>query len=420
MSTLYVFYEEELVGVFQIDEEEAYSFQYDESWLGSENGFDLSLQLPRQKNKFGNRVTLSFFENLLPEGNVLHVLETNHRTKGPFQILRKYGEDCAGAIIVTDSVTSPNRNESSTEKQLQLSDIEAALRQGSIVDFLAESNPGYLSLAGAQDKFPAIVRNGQIFLPMSGQPTTHIIKPPIRRMGLKESVYNEYYCMKLAKLVGLNVPEVSIISGKSYPLFVIERFDRTEKGGKLHRLHIQDFCQAHGFPSRLKYQKEGGPTFIECCHMVKENVHFTKKGKDLLQLVDWLCFNLLIGNNDCHSKNISLLSKNRRYELAPFYDLLCTSIYPTLPKDFAFSIGEEWNTSSLSLNRDIVPFDEKIPLKSGILLIRLQKMYDALKQHKDGLAEDVQTNFPQCKIAKRIAEKIEKRARGFRTIGLEL
>lgn len=41
----------------------------------------------------------------------------------------------------------------------------------------------------------------------------------------------------------------------------------------------------------------------------------------------WLIFNVLVGNNDAHLKNLSFLVDNRGIELAPHYDLLCTAVY---------------------------------------------------------------------------------------------
>jgi serine/threonine-protein kinase HipA len=43
-------------------------------------------------------------------------------------------------------------------------------------------------------------------------------------------------------------------------------------------------------------------------------------------------FNYLIGNNDAHGKNFSLLYKNKRPLLAPAYDILSTEIYSTFNK----------------------------------------------------------------------------------------
>jgi serine/threonine-protein kinase HipA len=48
---------------------------------------------------------------------------------------------------------------------------------------------------------------------------------------------------------------------------------------------------------------------------------------DLNQLLKWLIFNLVVGNNDSHSKNLAFLQTEEGIRLAPFYDLLSTSIY---------------------------------------------------------------------------------------------
>jgi len=48
---------------------------------------------------------------------------------------------------------------------------------------------------------------------------------------------------------------------------------------------------------------------------------------DLNQLLKWLIFNLVVGNNDSHLKNLAFLQTEEEIRLAPFYDLLSTSIY---------------------------------------------------------------------------------------------
>ncbi|MCK5882593.1 MAG: HipA N-terminal domain-containing protein [Bacteriovoracaceae bacterium] len=74
MKSLNVFFEEQLIGQLIRDEELMHSFQYDSNWLTSSNRFQLSLALPLQEESFANKLTLSFFENLLPEGEVRQVL----------------------------------------------------------------------------------------------------------------------------------------------------------------------------------------------------------------------------------------------------------------------------------------------------------------------------------------------------------
>ena len=57
-------------------------------------------------------------------------------------------------------------------------------------------------------------------------------------------------------------------------------------------------------------------------------------------LFRWLVFNILVGNDDCHLKNLSFHVRPDGIELAPHYDLLCTAAYHT--KAFADENGI-WN-----------------------------------------------------------------------------
>ena len=67
--------------------------------------------------------------------------------------------------------------------------------------FLADSEGGLrLSIAGAQSKLPVAVAEGRIAVPAPGQPTTHILKPPIP--GLDATTENEAFAMRLATAMG--------------------------------------------------------------------------------------------------------------------------------------------------------------------------------------------------------------------------
>ncbi len=68
MNKLNVFFENKKIGELVRDKELIHSFRYDPNWLTSPDKFQLSLAMPLQAKPFGNRLTLSFFENLLPEG----------------------------------------------------------------------------------------------------------------------------------------------------------------------------------------------------------------------------------------------------------------------------------------------------------------------------------------------------------------
>lgn len=100
MKALYVFYENKRVGVFSRDENLVSSFSYDEQWQVDKDSFPLSLAMPLSQKTFNNRITLSFFENLLPEGDVREALEHDHNIHGSFEFLERFGQDCAGAVII--------------------------------------------------------------------------------------------------------------------------------------------------------------------------------------------------------------------------------------------------------------------------------------------------------------------------------
>jgi serine/threonine-protein kinase HipA len=193
-----------------------------------------------------------------------------------------------------------------------------------------------LSLAGAQDKLPVVVRGDRMALPLGNTASTHILKPePDRLPGLAA---NELFCMTLARTIGLRVPAVRSRPVGDKACILIERYDRlVGADGVVTRLHQEDFCQALGFPPERKYQAEGGPLLRDCIGLLRE--WSTTPVLDIRDFVDGLIFNMLIGNADAHGKNFSMLYRGDERRLAPFYDLVCTLAWPELSKAPAMKIG---------------------------------------------------------------------------------
>lgn len=422
MSSLNVFYENIRVGQLSQSEDLTYSFAYAAEWLSHEKKFPLSLAMPLQTEAFGNRVSLSFFENLLPEGDVRDAIAKSDQAESPYEFLKEHGEDCAGAVIISNQANSPyNPRIVSKKIRIDMQKVYAAIENHhSVAHVIAELDPGYLSLAGAQDKFPAIYSDGEFFLPADAAPTTHIIKVPIHRQGVKESVFNEYYCMQLAHLCGFNIPFNQVVHNGKYPLFVIDRYDRKKDAQEVvHRIHQQDFCQAQGITSDRKYESKGGPSIRDNYNLIVNNVTFKERLRSTYAYLDWICFNLLIGNNDSHSKNISFLLNDGKIELAPFYDLISTAQYSSLRRQFSFKIGGRDEVSQIGKNQ-FAELDQELGLKMGTMADRLSYTYEKMKIHKDDLAQKITQKFYEVKIAHRIADLITERAKGFRQQGLEL
>src|SRR5690606_14382925 len=102
--------------------------------------------------------------------------------------------------------------------------------------FLAGDEGLRLSLAGAQSKIPIVLVDGQVALPVPGQPTTHILKPPMTRFPA--TTENEAFAMRLAAALGLSVAGVEPRRVKDRPFLLVSRYDRViDATGAAHRLH---------------------------------------------------------------------------------------------------------------------------------------------------------------------------------------
>ena len=218
MMGLNVFYNSFLVGILKEDDEERLEFQYSDEWLSLDWAFPLSLDMKLTGEKFGHKRTKAFFENLIPEGEIKNILvaHSNNNIDDEFNFLRKYGEDCAGAFIITEldlkklqEIKGPIAT-----KHLTLQKIYKYIKErASLADVMVNEEGGKFSLAGAQDKFPVIFKDNEIHLVLNESPSSHILKPPVRLSDVtKTSPFNEYFCMSLAKRVGLNVPNVFLIN----------------------------------------------------------------------------------------------------------------------------------------------------------------------------------------------------------------
>jgi serine/threonine-protein kinase HipA len=97
------------------------------------------------------------------------------------------------------------------------------------------------------------------------------------------------------------------------------------------------FARPWGFPPERKYQAEGGPTLGDCISLLRD--WSTAPVLDIPNFISGIIFNVLIGNADAHGKNFSLLYSNRDRRLSPYYDLVCTLVWPNLSKNLAMKIG---------------------------------------------------------------------------------
>lgn len=334
-SALDVYYGVELVGT--VHDTVPLAFEYASSWLGRQEALPLSV-IPLQAGRIESAHVQAFFENLLPEGDLRRYLSEQRKAATLFSLLLEVAGDTAGAFVMLAHGQPPVSPEYEATSWESLADI---IRNRSAAAIQVEGGNTRISLAGAQDKASIALFDGKTpLLPKGSAPSTHIIKPDIRRLTkVRESAANEAIIMRTAAHCGLNTARVFY-----EPLTrscVVERFDRsTRADGTLGRLIQYDFCQLAGIDSERKYEKEGGPGVARCAQLIRQ--FSARPAPDLQAFAQWIFFNLFTGNNDSHAKNLSLHDHpGEGVRLTPFYDLMCTRIYPGLSREFAFNIGGE-------------------------------------------------------------------------------
>ena len=92
---------------------------------------------------------------------------------------------------------------------------------------------------------------------------------------------------------------------------------------ELQRVHALDGCQVLNESAIFKYQSATFPNLQVLIGRCRN------KALARMRVFQWILFNTLVGNSDCHLKNISFLVDGEGQRVAPFYDLLCTAVYHT-------------------------------------------------------------------------------------------
>lgn len=360
------------VGTLSVDAHGEMGFAYLPAWLDRSDVRAISVSLPLREAPFSHRECLPFFEGILPEEsqrvNVAAALGVSERNE--FRLLEMLGGEVAGALALWPEGEEPPALEGPfTPKPLSDKELRVLIDSLPKRPMLAGDDGLRLSLAGAQAKLPVILTPDGIALPAPGQPTTHILKPPISRFG--GTTENEAYGMRLAHLIGLDVAEVDIQRAEGLPFLLVRRYDRVRgEDGVVTRVHQEDFCQALGFTSARKYASDGGPVFRDLFTLVRRVA--TRPAIEVLKLFDAAILNLIIGNADAHGKNYSLLYDGST-TLAPLYDLLSTVAYPELSPRLAMKIAKRVALEDIQA-RDWARFAEETGLTEPYIRRRVKAL----------------------------------------------
>lgn len=346
---LNVYLHEHLVGNLIQDDGGQMSFEYLEGWLVQPGAAVLSQSLPLRKQRFPAKECRGFFGGILPEESKREIIARNLgiSARNDYAMLEQIGGECAGAVTFLPAGQELPKRDYHYRK-LDAKELAGILRELPKRPLLAGEKGIRLSLAGAQDKVAVRIEGEEVWLPLGGAPTTHILKPAVERFA--GVVSNEALCMTLAAHMNLPAAKVETRQVEDVEYLLVERYDRkhvTIDGlPGVERLHQEDFCQAQNIVPEMKYQKEGGPSFKQCFALLR-NVS-TAPVLDLANLLDAAIFNYLIGNNDAHGKNFSLVYPDKEIRLAPLYDAISTIYYPELNSDMAMRMGREYSSDKVT------------------------------------------------------------------------
>lgn len=407
-DVLIVYLRNRRVGRLWLGEGRRFSFQYDKACLAEDHAIPLSLALPIRTEAYEDDTARPFFANLLPEAELRRMIARRLGLSegNDFALLEAIGGECAGAVTLLPEAVE--LSEDGGYRPLSDEELDALIRDLPRRPMLAGENDIRLSLAGVQNKLPVFYdrETGRVCLPTGNAPSLHILKPPIERLA--HTVENEAFCMQLAVHMGLPVPAATILHREA-PLYLVDRYDREPtSGGKIERLHQEDFCQALGVPPDMKYEKEGGPSLQACFRLLREAS--IQPVADAKALLGWVIFNFLIGNADAHGKNVSLLLGEQGPQLAPFYDLMSTAVYTELTDKLAMRIGGE-DRPQWIIERRWEQFAKDIGIGYKLVRQTLLDMSERIVAEAKSQQMEFTAQHGECEIIDRIIGVIEQRAR---------
>ncbi len=160
-------------------------------------------------------------------------------------------------------------------------------------------------------------------------------------VGVWEMVVNE-----LAQKANINVAASKLIKlSDKYHTFLSKRFDRDDKG---NRLHFSSAMTMLGYQDGANEQI--GVSYLEIVEFLME--HGGNVDNDLEELWQRIVFNICVSNSDDHLRNHGFILTGNGWVLSPAYDIN--------PIEFAtglsLNISENDNSLNLELAKEVAPY----------------------------------------------------------------
>jgi len=173
-----------------------------------------------------------------------------------------------------------------------------------------------MSVQGVQPKLSAVLSFKEEKFKIVDRGGKYILKP--QHHIYPEMPENEDLTMRLASEIGLEVPLHGLIWSKDNSLtYFIKRFDRE---GHKDKIPVEDFAQLAGLNRDTKYDY----SMERLVNLIDSYCTFPAIEK--VKLFKLTIFNYLVGNEDMHLKNFSLITQDGKSSLSPSYDLVNSTI----------------------------------------------------------------------------------------------
>ena len=338
------------------------SFTYDSTYV-EKNRPILSLSLPLRRAPYRGGTVNAFFFGSLP--GFLTVRRTSGRLIRwwlwnclPDQLVRDYkkryiglaGLKCWAWLVdkgIEAGAISLHHPKFASSPLVPVDETEIVL-DDRVITQINKNPESHASVFGKHVMIPArIDGEGRVVFVKGRSPTlsTHFVKYMDKR-GCR--ALNELFCMRLARSVGLDVPDVELRTIDGNFCYLIKRYDRVQSGHitkpyfmslgltseslctkPVEMLHQESLCQALEVPVGVWLERHGGPSIKQSLALLSE--HSAKPEQDKAEFLARLVFGYLVGCLDINGRNVSMLYRKGCSELAPAYDLSVSDPFAKFP-----------------------------------------------------------------------------------------
>ncbi len=293
-------------------------FNYGQSYLGRNNAIPLyAPELPLRRGElplpdgltmpssirdaapdaWGRRVILNRQFGL--EGHRLHQAEPSELT-----FLLESGSDRIGALDFQVSPTDYRPRSATNVSLEELMEAAERVEQGlPLSPDLDQALHHGTSIGGARPK--ALIEDED--------------KKHVAKFSSSSDVYHvvkaEFLAMRLAKLCGLNVAPVSLVTAAGKDVLLVERFDRQKVAQGWQRSLMVSALTLLGLDEMMARYA----SYVDLAHIIRHR--FSDPQTTLQELFSRMVFNILSGNTDDHARNHAAFWDGESLTLTPAYDI---------------------------------------------------------------------------------------------------